>query len=119
MSPSSVSTFAPVSRSRRSMMPATVLLPEPERPVNQSVNPLCIRAQDLRNHHVQFGYRFAVGRKMDAALFGCVLLPPPAARAFVLSRRNRPCARRASDALVSLGVERMHGNIVNANVFAN
>src|SRR5581483_8308894 len=42
-SPSKTSTLAPQSRSRHSRSLAMVLLPAPERPVSQTVNPLCMR----------------------------------------------------------------------------
>src|SRR5471030_29581 len=104
-SPSSSSTLAFNWRSRCSSSAEIVLLPAPDSPVNQSVNPLCI---------ARYG---PVRRKMDAALFPGVFFPPPAPRPFAFFRANGACARLTSDTGIPARVERMHRHIVFADVF--
>src|ERR1051326_8326445 len=99
MSPSSTSTLAPSSRKRRSSKAALVLLPAPDIPVSQIVKPLC--APDR-----------AVLGKMNPAFLAGVFFPPPSPGSFLFAGLDGPRARRASDAGVSLGVQRMDGNAV-------
>src|SRR5262245_55394100 len=54
--------------------------------------------------------------KMNPAFFAGVFLPPPAACAFVFARLDRPRARSAPDAGISLRVQRMNGNTVLVDV---
>src|SRR6266403_1860632 len=69
-SPSSSSTLAPAARRRASIRFEMVLLPAPERPVNQSTKPLCTAAsQDLFEQHVDGALHAAVGCEVNAALF--------------------------------------------------
>src|SRR5947209_15022313 len=103
-SPSSTSTLAFNRRSRCSNRFEIVLLPAPDIPVNQSVNPSCM-AHDR-----------SVGRKMDAAFFLGALFPPPAPRPLVFTRAHGARAWRASDAGISAGIKRMHRDVVFPDV---
>src|SRR2546423_8420773 len=65
-SPSSTSTFAPAARNRSASIEEIVLFPEPDRPVNQSVNPLCIlrrrlAGKDFAQEHVDLALGTPVG----------------------------------------------------------
>src|SRR5262249_51647391 len=113
-SPSSTSTLAPASRSRVSMRPEIVLLPAPDRPVNQRTKPLC--TEDFLEKHVYGALGASVGCEVNAALLVCVQLPPPAPRALVLSGLDRARAGIAADAGVASRIKRMPGYIVEARV---
>src|SRR5437762_7070864 len=98
-SPSSTSTAAPAARKRASIRLEMVLLPAPERPVNQRTKPLCTPGfQDLLEKHVDGALHAAVGGDVNAALFVGVLLPPPASGALALTRLDGAGARVAADA---------------------
>src|SRR5688572_13989336 len=102
-SPSSTSTLAPNSRSRCSSRLEMVLLPAPDIPVNQIVNPLCTLGCPVHG-------------EMDAAFFARGVFPPPAAGALVFARQNRTRTRRAADAGISLRIKRVERNVVRLNV---
>src|SRR5665213_1416945 len=55
-------------------------------------------------------------RAVNAALFRCVRLPPPATGAHVLALLRRPCARRAADRGVALVVQRVVRQVVLLHV---
>src|SRR5882762_235570 len=138
-SPSSTSTLAPALRRRCAIMPEMVLLPAPESPVNHSVKPWCVTGcsrnvaattgsahpsrapglEDFVHQHVECALAFSIRSEMDAALFIGILLPPPAAGAFVFIRLHRARAWRAANAFVPGGIERMHGHMICAYVFVH
>src|SRR5574341_709906 len=100
------------------MISETVLLPEPDRPVNHSVKPLCIRSlQNLSQFDVQGALRLPVGRKVNTALLLRIVLPPPAAGTLILPRGDGPRARCAADTRIPLRVQRMLGHVVDPGVF--
>src|SRR5450432_1435408 len=106
-SPSSTSTLAFRRRSRSTSSFEMVLLPAPDMPVNQRVNPLCMP-----------GYR-SIGGEMDAAFLLGVFFPPPAAGAFGLTFAHGPRAGRTADAGVAARIKRMHRHVMLADILVH
>src|SRR5438309_5605320 len=107
-----------------------VLLPAPDIPVNQTVNPLCIglglfdsarSARLCMTPRVPGNLSVARDRpirsKMYAALFLGAFFPPPASRALVLFRTGGARAGSAPDTGISPRVEGMHRHAVFTDVF--
>src|SRR5579862_1977523 len=94
-----------------------VVLPEPERPVNQSVKPLCMRsAQNFAHQDVDAALGLAIGGEVNAAFLLRIELPPPPAGALPLTCRDGARARRAPNAGVACRVQRMHGDVMLADI---
>src|SRR4029450_9176875 len=101
-SPSRYSTTRPRRSSSGPTISATVVLPAPERPVNQRVKPLRMCLLDW--------WRFFVNPALELVGTG----PPARALLFVLG--NRPRAGNAADRAVPRLVERVVGNLVDLDI---
>src|SRR5215471_12622748 len=117
-SPSRTSAWRPRSASSACSRLAIVDLPAPERPVSQITKPNSLppRGGGPGSGRTVFPSSISALRLCsDQAAVGQVqptlldvrLLPPPAARALVLARRDRPGARRAADGCVATFVQRV------------
>src|SRR5205807_587197 len=79
--------------------------------------PIAVRVPVLAEERVQLVLEAAgVDGAVDAALLGCVGLPPPATGAVLLSRLDGPGARRTSDRRVALVLELVVGHVVRPDV---
>src|SRR5438552_12814755 len=109
-SPSSHSTSRPRRSSSGRTSSAIVVLPAPERPVNQSVNPLPSAAEP-----------FSVIRLLDQRCIDVnaaleLLRAGPASRPLVLTRFDRTRARDATDGRIAHIVQRVVRNLVHVDV---
>src|SRR6266404_2483281 len=125
MSPSSFSTRRPRSSNAGPTRSAIVVLPDPERPVNQSVNPITsyecrTRSSTRRNPwfprepppslNASLGASLCVNPALDLVRVG------PAPRALVLLTAHRPRTRDAPDGRVARVVERVVRDLVHEDV---
>src|ERR687898_3064399 len=101
-SPSSHSTSRPRRSSWGRTSSAIVVFPAPERPVNQSVNPLVIRLLDQMCVDVDAAFELVAAG--------------PAAGAFVLARDDGTRARNAADRRIARVVQRVVRNLVHVDV---
>src|ERR671915_2541691 len=109
-SPSRYSTRWPRRSSSGPTISAIVVLPAPDRPVNQSVKPLDIFLLALFGRRVLHERRIGVDAALELVGAG------PAACAFLLARSGRPRAGNAADRAVARVVQRVVGNLVDGDV---
>src|SRR5688572_26115500 len=101
-SPSSHSTSSPRRSSSGRTSSAIVVFPAPERPVNQSVNPLVIRLLDQRCVDVDAAFELVAAG--------------PAACALVLTRDDGTRAGNTADRRIARVMQRVVRNLVHVDV---
>src|SRR5258708_37932389 len=105
------SATAPKDREAPERRPAHPAPPPPLRPLRVST----MRARP--DEHLKLVLEpTGLHRAVHPALLGTILLPPPATGAGVGARFNRAGARRTTDTLIPLLVQRVEGHIVFVDV---
>src|SRR3989454_3756194 len=120
-SPSSHSTSRPRRSSSGRTSSAIVVLPAPERPVNQSVKPLPSAAWGNREVPPARTEPFSVIRLLDQRCIDVnaaleLLRAGPASRPLVLARFDRTRTRDATDGRIAHIVQRVVRNLVHVDV---